>query len=285
MALNGIDEAIRNIVCVGGNPDRTAILDNFCWPKCSEGVGERNLGALVRACQACYDGAMAYGVPFVSGKDSLSNEFITDKGQRIQIPYTLLISAMSIVNDIDTCITMDAKRPGNLLVLVGLTRRELGGSHYYARRELIGASVPVVDLVEGPRTAKAVAGLISDGLVAAAHDLSEGGLAVAAAEMLFAGGLGASVDLAGVPCAEDANDDATLLFSESASRYLLEIAPADFDAVARGLKDQSVRFGVIGKIEQNAAGARLKIRSARSGWLMDEPIEGLKKSWLGRLDW
>ena len=89
MALNGIDEAMRNIVCVGGNPDRTAILDNFCWPKCTD---PQNLGALVKACQACYDGAMAYGTPFISGKDSLSNEFITDTGQRIQIPYTLLIS-------------------------------------------------------------------------------------------------------------------------------------------------------------------------------------------------
>ena len=285
MALNGIDEAIRNIVCVGGDPERTAILDNFCWPKCSEGGGERNLGALVRACQACYDGAMAYGDPFVSGKDSLSNEFITDKGQRIQIPYTLLISAMSVLEDVDKCVTMDAKRAGDLLVLVGLTRRELGGSHYYARRELIGASVPVVDLVEGPRTAKTVAGLISRGLVAAAHDLSEGGLAVAVAEMLFAGGLGASIDLAGVPCVEDADDDPTLLFSESASRYLLEIAPGDFDALARGLKELGVRFGVIGRIEQNTGGARLKIRSARSGWLMDEPIEGLQGSWLGRLDW
>src|SRR3954466_2952487 len=137
MALNGIDEAVRNIVCVGGDPERTAILDNFCWPKCSGEGGEKNLGALVKACQACYDGAMAYSVPFVSGKDSLSNEFITETGQRIQVPYTLLISAMSVIEDVSRCITMDAKQAGNLLVLVGLTHRELGGSHYYALRNLV----------------------------------------------------------------------------------------------------------------------------------------------------
>jgi phosphoribosylformylglycinamidine synthase subunit PurSL len=279
MALNGMDEAVRNIVCIGGDPERTAVLDNFCWPKCTD---PQNLGALVKACQACYDGALAYGVPFVSGKDSLSNEFITEKGERIQIPYTLLISAMSIVEDAGRCLTMDAKKAGDLLVLVGETKREFGGSHYFARRGFVGASVPRVDLKTGPATARAVAGLIGEGLVAAAHDLSEGGLAVAAAEMLFAGGLGASIDLAGVPCAEDADDDATLLFAESASRYLLEIAPGSFDAVARKLKEKGMRFGVIGRVEE---GGKMKVRSVRDGLLMEEAVEALKRSWLGTLDW
>ena len=98
MALNGIDEAIRNIVCVGGDPDAPPSSTTSAGPSAPT---RSNLGALVNACQACYDGAMAYGMPFVSGKDSLSNEFITDKGERIQIPYTLLISAMSIVDDVD----------------------------------------------------------------------------------------------------------------------------------------------------------------------------------------
>ncbi len=281
MALNGIDEAIRNIVCVGGDPAKTAILDNFCWPKCTD---PRNLGALVKACQACYDGAMAYGTPFISGKDSLSNEFITDTGQRIQIPYTLLISAMSIISDTTKCISMDAKRAGNHLVLVGLTRREFGGSHYLALHDQIGASVPVVDLTHGPAAAKAVAALIAAGHVVAAHDLSEGGLAVAAVEMLFGSNLGASLDLAGVPCAEDADDDATLLFAESASRYLLEVPPEKFDGLARALKQSNTRFGVIGRLEESSAPS-LKIRSTKSGWLMDESVEALKKSWQSTLDW
>ena len=279
MALNGIDEAVRNIVCVGGDPQRTAILDNFCWPKCTD---PQNLGALVKACQACYDGAMAYGTPFISGKDSLSNEFITEKGERIQIPYTLLISAMSVIEDVKKCITMDAKHAGNHLVLVGLTKRELGGSHYYALCGHVGSSVPCVDLRSGPTAARAVAGLIGQGLVAAAHDLSEGGLAVALAEMLFAGGLGASVDLAGVPCAEDADDDATLLFAESASRYLLEVEPRHFDAVARGLKAAGVRFGVLGVLTGTAT---LQVRSTKSNWLIGEAVGALRKNWVGTLDW
>ncbi len=187
MALNGIDEALRNIVCVGGNPERTAILDNFCWPKCTD---PQNLGALVRACQACYDGALAFRTPFISGKDSLSNEFISDKGERIQIPYTLLISALSVVEDAHKCITMDAKQAGNHLVVVGLTKRELGGSRYYELHGQTGASVPHVDLAAAPGVLRTVAELIGRGLVRSAHDPSEGGLAVALAEMLFAGGLG-----------------------------------------------------------------------------------------------
>jgi phosphoribosylformylglycinamidine synthase len=277
MALNGIDEALRNIVCVGGDPAKTAILDNFCWPKCTD---PQNLGALVRACQACYDGAMAYGTPFVSGKDSLSNEFITDKGQRIQIPYTLLISAMSVIDDVKTCVTMDAKRAGNHLLLVGVTKRELGGSHYLALHELVGSSVPRVDLATAPKLIAAVAGLIRGGLVRAAHDPSEGGLAVALAEMLFAGNLGAQIDLAGVPCSEDADPDDVLLFSESATRFVLEIEPVHFDSVSKALK--GFRFGVIGTVTESP---RLKIRSSKAGWLMDEPVAALKKSWLGTLDW
>jgi len=284
MALNGMDEAIRNIVCSGGDPERTAVLDNFCWPKCTD---PKNLGALVKACQACYDGAMAYGTPFISGKDSLSNEFISDKGERIQIPYTLLISAISVIGDAGRAITMDVKSAGNLLVLVGLTRRELGGSHYFARRDLIGASVPTVDLKTGPATARAVAELIANGWVASAHDLSEGGLAVAAAEMLFAGNIGATLDLGGVPCGEDADDDATLLFSESASRYLLEIRPEHFEQLTRMLKEKGIRFGVIGRTEptDKSGMPRLKIRSTKGAHLMDEPLAGLKKSWLKTLDW
>lgn len=279
MALNGIDEAIRNIVCVGGNPDRIAILDNFCWPKCTD---PQNLGALVRACQACYDGAIAFKTPFVSGKDSLSNEFITDKGERIQIPYTLLISAMSVMDDASKVVTMDVKKPGNLLIAIGVTHRELGASHYYALHDKLGHAVPQVNLKEAPGIMRAVAGLIETGMIRSAHDCSEGGLSVAVAEMLFAGGLGATIDLAGVPCAEDADADHILMFAETPTRFIVEIEPQNFDAVAKALQKASVRFGVIGTVTQEP---RLKVRSIKAGHLMDEPIDLLRKSWLGTLDW
>ncbi|MBM4114123.1 MAG: phosphoribosylformylglycinamidine synthase, partial [Phycisphaerae bacterium] len=118
MGLAAIDECVRNLVCVGANPDRIAILDNFCWPSCKD---ERNLGSLVRAAEACYDGAHAYRTPFISGKDSLNNQFVAADGRVIQIPPTLLISGFGIVDDVEHCVTMDLKHAGNLLVLVGET--------------------------------------------------------------------------------------------------------------------------------------------------------------------
>ncbi|GAJ21003.1 unnamed protein product, partial [marine sediment metagenome] len=142
----------------------------------------------VRAAQACYDGAMAFEAPFISGKDSLNNEFACEDGTRISIPSTLLISAISIVDDINKCVTMDAKKASNLLFIVGETKNELGGSHYYKINDQVGANVPKLDLGTAPKIAKKISDAISQGLVVSCHDCSEGGLAVALAEMAFAGG-------------------------------------------------------------------------------------------------
>ncbi|MBA3708040.1 MAG: phosphoribosylformylglycinamidine synthase, partial [Planctomycetes bacterium] len=140
-AAAGIEEALRNLVCVGAPLDRVAILDNFSWAKCTD---PEVFGALVRACQACYDFAMYYGTPFISGKDSLSNEF-TYHGRTIRIPHTLLITAMTVMPDVKMAVTMDAKRSGDAVVVVGLTRNELGGSEYLAMRGVGGGIVPKVD--------------------------------------------------------------------------------------------------------------------------------------------
>ncbi|MFG0273967.1 MAG: AIR synthase-related protein, partial [Phycisphaerales bacterium] len=197
MALAAIDECVRNLVCVGTDPERIAILDNFCWPSCRK---PENLGSLVRAAVGCYDGAKAYRTPFVSGKDSLNNQFTTDDGRTIEIPPTLLITGIGIVHDVTTCVTSDAKAPGNVVLLVG--------PHP-------AADARATDLEMGPRVARAVHACIRDGLVRAAHDCSEGGWLVALAEMLIAGSspertLGAKVTI------EDA-----AYFVESPSRYLL----------------------------------------------------------------
>ena len=220
MALAAIDECVRNLVCVGADPRRIAILDNFCWPSCND---PRNLGSLVRAAEACYDGAIAYRTPFISGKDSLNNQFTTDDGRTIEIPPTLLISGLGIVPDVARCMTMDAKSAGNLLVLVGpATTGRLGGSHHEmcfgGRGEL-----PEVDPVVGARVARTVASLIADGQVRSAHDCSDGGLLVAAAEMAIAGGLGLDLTV---------DNDVAHLFSEEPSRYLIEIKPANLDTLA-----------------------------------------------------
>jgi phosphoribosylformylglycinamidine synthase len=200
MALAGIDEAVRNLICVGGRVDRIALLDNFCWADCDR---PEILGTLVRAAQACYDGALAFQAPFISGKDSLHNEFVCEDGTVIRIPPTLLISAMSLVDDIDKCVTMDLKKPGNLLFVVGRTNNEMGGSHYYKIHGELGANVPRLDLDLAPRIAQRLAAAIAEGLVTSCHDCSEGGLAVALAEMAFAGGLGLEADLRGLPRSRD----------------------------------------------------------------------------------
>ncbi len=245
MAISAIDEAVRNAVAVGADPDRIAILDNFCW---GNPTYPDRLGALVRTCEGCYDGAVAYGTPFISGKDSLYNEF---NGK--PIPGTLLISAIAIVPDMNRVATSDLKRAGNLLYLVGETRAELGGSLLHQSLDVTGGIAPAMP--HAPRTRyRALHQALLAGLVQSAHDLSEGGLAVALAEMCLAGRAGAHIDLEQITLASssadaiaadraetDASTSTTLfaLFAESNGRILLEVAPEDaaafeahFDGVA-----------------------------------------------------
>jgi phosphoribosylformylglycinamidine synthase len=196
MAASAIDEAIRNCVAVGADPRRIALLDNFCWGSTDD---PETLGALVRAALACRDVAIELGTPFISGKDSLHNQFTyRDTGGRrrtISIPHTLLISALGQLADATQAVTMDLKHPGNLLYIVGLTDDHLGGSQFAASYELEGSDVPKVDPPVARRTFAAVHRAIVAGLVRACHDSSEGGLAVAMAEMSIAGRLGARIEL------------------------------------------------------------------------------------------
>ena len=227
MAASAIDEAMRNCVAVGADPSRVAILDNFCWGDCEK---SETLGSLVRAALACHDLSLVLETPFISGKDSLNNEFsyvdASGKGQTIAIPASLLISAMGQVEDVAHCVTMDLKSAGNHLVLVGVTRDEMGGSHFAFVNGLSGGAVPTVDPETAKQTFAAMHQAIRSGLVASCHDLSEGGLAVAAAEMAFAGNVGALVDLSAVPVASDELSTTARLFSESNTRFLCEITPA-----------------------------------------------------------
>ncbi len=288
MALAAIDECVRNLVCVGADPDRIAILDNFCWPSCQKPA---NLASLVRAAEGCYDGAKAFRTPFISGKDSLNNQFTIEDGRTIEIPPTLLITGVGVVPDRERCVTMDAKRAGNLLYIVGVTTDALGGSH--AQRLLGAASpnpeLPGVNLDLAPRAACAVAHLIRDGHVAAAHDCSDGGLLTAVAEMLIAahGGrgptLGATLEhIDDIPRelthkrAEPAHRLLALCFAETPSRYVLEIAPEHEDSVKRALAD--VPHAAIGRIDESGM---LTLEAAG----MRAPVPDLKAAWLSPLDW
>ena len=277
MALAGIDEAIRNLICVGGRADRVALLDNFCWGDCTK---PETLGPLVRAAQACYDGAMAFEAPFISGKDSLNNEFACEDGTQISIPSTLLISAISIVDDINGCVTMDVKRASNLLFVVGQTKNELGGSHYYKIGGHLGANVPRLGLGTAPRIARQISTAIAGGLVVSCHDCSEGGLAVALAEMAFAGGLGITADLRGLPRSQDCWRPDAQLFSESNSRYVVEIEPKDYDAFAKLMLN--LPFGQIGKVTEER---KLIIRAGNGNAVIEADIDALKKAWQEPFDW
>ncbi len=276
MAASAIDEALRQVIAVGGSLDRVALLDNSCW-----GNPEKpdRLGTLVRAMQACYDIARVYGAPFISGKDSLYNEYETEKGS-ICIPPTLLVSAMAVMDDVSKCVTMDLKKAGDLVYIVGATCNELGGSHYFANHGFIGNSVPKVYPEKGKRLMDALSGAMQKGLVAACHDLSEGGIGVAAAEMAFAGGLGMSLDLKNVPLGAPIDRDDFVLFSESNSRFLVEIDPRNNKEFENAMS--GVEFAEIGRVMKDE---KLEIYGRRGGIALSADIAGLKEAWQKPLRW
>jgi phosphoribosylformylglycinamidine synthase len=269
MALAVIDEALRNSVAVGGDPDHTAILDNFSWGNCDK---PDRLGSLVLASKACYDAAMAYSTPFISGKDSLNNEYRVGN-ETISIPPTLLISALAKVQDVKRAMTMDFKQAGNSIYLVGNTSAELGGSVLFDVNGTAGGTVPAPDLSLAPKLMRALASAIAGGKLRACHDLSEGGLAVAAAESAFSGDLGAELDLSSISADfDDGYDrDATLLFSESCTRWIVEVAPSEEDSFRSCLEGLPVQH--IGRVTESP---QLVIRGAEHATLLDISIDDLR---------
>jgi len=281
MAASAIDEAIRNCVAVGADPRRIAILDNFCWGNCQR---SETLGGLVRAALACHDLAIALGTPFISGKDSLNNEFrdTTDAGEArtVSIPPTLLISAIGQIPDVRRAVTMDLKEAGNVLYQVGTTRREMGGSHFARVHQLDGGCVPQVDAPAARRTCDALFRAIDRRLVRACHDLSEGGLAVAIAEMAFAGRCGARLTLDAIPPSFDNDrrqrmETAVLLFSESNSRFLCEVRPDAVDAFEQTM--DAIPHARIGSVVDTP---RLRVSVGTPGRpVIDAEIDVLKRAW------
>ncbi|MCX5711198.1 MAG: AIR synthase related protein, partial [Candidatus Omnitrophica bacterium] len=161
MAASCIDEALRQIISVGGSLKEVAILDNFCWGNPDK---PDRLGGLVRAAYGCYDAAKGFGVPFISGKDSLYNEYAV-KGKSLSIPGTILISAISVMDDVKHAVSMYAKHPDDLIYIVGATYDELGGSHYYDLSGGIGNNVPKVDLKKAKRLFNQLSRATESGLV------------------------------------------------------------------------------------------------------------------------
>ena len=274
MASSAIDEALRQVVSVGGSLEEVALLDNFSWGNTSK---PECLGGLVRASRGCYDIALYYGTPFISGKDSLNNEFKTED-KTIAIPPTLLISAICVMPDVSKAISMDVKTPGNLIYIIGMTKNELGGSHYYYTHGFVGNSVPKVDTETAKRTMDLLANATGKGLVRSCHDCSEGGIAVTAAEMSFAGGYGMELDLSQVPVEEGIVRDDVVLFAESNTRFVVEVEQQkqrEFEATIEGTS-----YGRIGKVVENDMFTVLSMSGEK---VISEKIADLKEAWQATL--
>ena len=276
MAASAIDEALRQIIAVGGNLQKAALLDNFCWgsPKKPE-----VLGALVRAAQACHDMSLAYGIPFISGKDSLNNEFEYE-GRTISIPYTLLVSAIGVMEDVNKAVSMDLKGMGDSLYIIGVTGNDLGGSEYYALHNAVGNNVPRVEPQQAKKAYDALSEAMNKGLVSACHDCSEGGLGVALAEMAFAGGLGATVFLKSVPRSGPVYRNDFLLFSESNSRFIVEVAAENEAEFVRTMS--GVTMAPVGHVNQEES---LVIYGIGGQKVLSVPLSELKEAWQKPLRW
>jgi phosphoribosylformylglycinamidine synthase len=263
MAASVIDEAVRNNAAVGGR--RIALLDNFTWGNPEK---PERLGSLVRACEACYDVSVALGTPFISGKDSLYNE--SPLGP---VTSTLLITALGIMPDVRSTVSMDVKKPNDLIYIIGETLGELGGSEYYRLKGFLGKTVPRLATEKARKTYRSITKAIDATLVKACHDVSEGGLAVSAAEMAFTGGYGLELDLRKVPREAVARND-FVLFSESNSRFLVEVsekAKRDFEGLMRGMK-----YAEIGKVVK---APRLGIVGLDGEHVVDVSLDDLRRSW------
>ncbi|HDP36202.1 MAG TPA: phosphoribosylformylglycinamidine synthase [Candidatus Hydrogenedentes bacterium] len=278
MAACAVDEAVRNLVAVGGKLGTIAGLDNFCWPdpvqSASTPDGRHKLAQLVRACEALYDVCLAYDIPLISGKDSMKNDYrIGDT--KISIPPTILFTAAAIIEDVGKVVSMDAKAPGHSVYVLGETRDEMGGSEYLALRGQLGVNAPEVRPFSARALYERLGKAIKDGLVASCHDCSDGGLGVALAETAFAGDMGMTVTLS--PLGVD--NGVIALFSESQSRFVVTVSPdnaAAFEATLDGHPCYRV-----GETSQEPV---LRIVCA-DGRKVESDLDALRAAWKQPLNW
>ncbi len=252
MAACAIDTAIRNYVAAGGNINHLALLDNFCW---CDAYNPERLWQLKKAAEACYDYATAFKTPFISGKDSMFNDFkgYDENGEKVMIsaPPSLLISAIGIIENIENAVSLDVKMPGDLIYVLGETLDELGRSEYQLYSGIDNNNVPKVDAKSARKLYERYNQAIKDGIIASAIAPNLGGLIIALAKSLIAGDLGAEIDLSLVPIGETQNTDIInkiIMFSESQSRILVTIAPQSqkrFEELFKG-----VVFSYIGKVTE-----------------------------------
>jgi phosphoribosylformylglycinamidine synthase len=277
-----IDEAVRRMVAVGADPDHIGGVDNFCWPNIAyhpenNPDGKLKAAQLVRSCRALSDMCLAYGIPLLSGKDSmyvdghLQGPF--GETRKVSALESLQFSAVGVIADIEKCVSLDVKFPGDRVYLLGLTRNELGASEYYERFGYIGAHVPRVEPEKFFPMYRALHQAIQEGLIASAHGVYRGGLAVHLAMTAMAGKLGLSIDLDKAPVDRQLRDDVKL-FSESAGRFLVTVDPKHcgrFEKLVEGFP-----CACIGTVTEEP---KLRVKSQTHKEFISATVEELKAAW------
>jgi phosphoribosylformylglycinamidine synthase len=269
MGKGTVDECVRSLVVSGANPDKIALLDNFC-------VGNpdnpQELGMLVETCKGMAEAAEAYGAPFVSGKDSFYNYFETDDGA-VSIPTTCLISGMGVIDNESNVTGSSVRRNDSLIAVIGGTDSSMGGSVYARIKDQTGNKVPETNFDAALSSYRSFHQAVSEDLVLAAHDVSEGGLAVAAAEMAFSMIAGMEIDLDALPVNGDLTN-VEKLFAESSSRILIECESESIDRIQEIFSESA--FAVIGRTESSHKSLRFKSDGVN---IIDNEIESLKETW------
>jgi phosphoribosylformylglycinamidine synthase len=276
MMACAIDEAVRNAVAVGGDLGHMAGVDNFCWcdPVQSEKTpdGQAKLGQLVRANKALAHFCLGFGVPCISGKDSMKNDYAMG-GVKISIPPTVLFSVISVIPDAQLTVSSDLKQAGDPIYLLGRTGDELGRSEFASEIESPGGAVPQVDLLSARARYRTLHQAIRAGLVSACHDLSDGGLGVALAEMCIGGELGADLDLDAVVVSEPDLPAEVVLYSESPSRLLVTVPQGSSQAFERLFQGQT-----LARVGRVRAEPSFVVRS-RGEILIQEDVQDLERAW------
>lgn len=247
MAASSIDTAVRNAVAAGANPDHMALLDNFCW---CDSFNPARIGQLKQAVKACYDYAVMYGTPYISGKDTMFNDFkgFDKNGKPIQISIlpTLLISSIGVIPDITKVVSLDAKIAGDLVYVLGETNEELAGSEYFSMKPAVSNAVPKVDPRRNKNLYDSFYKAVQKDLIASSISIGRGGLAVALAKKAIGGQLGLSVSLQNL-LGQVTRDDFAL-YSESQGRILVTIAKESKAAFEKAFAGNSfLKIGTVTK--------------------------------------
>ncbi len=279
MTASVIDEALRNAVAVGADPDFISGLDNFCWPDPVYNAeknpdGKDKMAALVRSNLALYDICKAYSLPLISGKDSMKNDYGSGKN-KISVPPTLLFTLISRMDNVENAVTMDFKKAGDIVYVIGETANEMGSSEYYAYHgERKSGYAPRVYPEKFMASYKKLHQAIHKGLIASAHDISDGGLAVTVSESAFSGDLGVRVDLSKVPLRERIERNDIVLFSESNGRIVVSVHEENREEFEKMM--EGIQYSEIGEV---TSGKFVKISGIKGNVILNISAATLKEWW------